>query len=90
MEKRRFIGTRVLAAVLTIVALAVTQTAWGLVTTQAEVSGLKRSNGNQSFCSFKILTMWGSESSSLLEGSSYTFNNFHNSYLTLNGTINFQ
>ena len=90
MEKRRFIGTRVLAAVLTIVALAVTQTAWGLVTTQAEVSGLKRSNGNQSFCSFKILTMWGSESSSLLEGSSYTFNNFHNSYLTINGTINFQ
>ena len=91
MERRRFIGARVLAAVLTIVALSVTQTAWGLVTTQAEISGFKRSSGNQSFYAFKILTMWGGESSSLTEGSSYTFNNFHKSYLTINnGTINFQ
>ena len=83
---------KVLAAVLTIAALATGQQAFATVTETITIKGLKQSNGNISYFAFEIRSIWGGASLPGQQGSSFTFNNTNlpGGMVTLNGTLNFQ
>ncbi len=83
---------KVLATLLTIVALAAGQQAFATVTETITIKGQKQSNGNISYFAFEIQSIWGGASLPGQQGSSYTFNNTNlpGGMVTLNGTLNFQ
>ena len=85
---------QVLAALLTIVALASGLTAQATVQTGIMMQGLARTVNNQTMCTFVIQSNWGGDQIPAQTGSSYTFSNarmIHGTVdVTLNGTLNFQ
>ena len=85
---------QVLAALLTIAALASGLTAQATVQTGIMMQGLARTVNNQTMCTFVIQSDWGGDQIPAQTGSSYTFSNarmIHGTVdVTLNGTLNFQ
>ena len=85
---------KILAALLTIAALASGLTAQATVQAGIMMQGLARTVNNQTMCTFVIQSNWGGDQIPDQTGSSYTFSNarmIHGTVdVTLNGTLNFQ
>ena len=85
---------QVLAALLTIAALASGLTAQATVQAGIQMQGLTRTVNNQTMCTFVIQSEWGGDQIPAQTGSSYTFSNARmihgTANVTLNGTLNFQ
>ena len=85
---------QVLAALLTIAALASGLTAHATIQSGIMMQGLTRTINNETRFAFVIQSNWGGDQITNLTGSSYTFSNatmIHGTVdVTLNGTLNFQ